>query len=301
VISVIIPTYNRASFLYEAVASVLGQDFFRRRDAAHAFELLVIDDGSDDNTRDVVEGFGGRVSYHAQPHRGVSAARNAGLKLASGEAIAFLDSDDLWLKQKIGVQMAFLKAFPDAMVSYTEEVWIRNGARLNPHKKHAKPSGWIFDKVLPLCLLSLSSCLFRREVFTAVGAFDESLPVCEDYDLGIRIARRYPIHLIPAPLIIKRGGHADQLSHKYWGMDRYRVQALEKALRSGLEPWQEELVREEIRRKSRVLLQGFERRGNLEEAAGYRKIIRRYAPAPPGKGMGPNRCPRRASGPDQNQ
>ena len=285
-ISVIIPTHNRASFLSEAISSVLGQDYFRRRDAARAFELLVIDDGSDDGTRDVVAEFGERVTYHAQPHRGVSAARNAGLELAKGEAIAFLDSDDLWLKQKIGVQMSFFKAFPDAKVSYTEEIWVRNGARLNPHKKHAKPSGWIFDKVLPLCLLSLSSCLFRRQVFDEAGGFDESLPVCEDYDLGIRIARRYPVHLIPAPLIVKRGGHADQLSHKYWGMDRYRIQALEKALRSGLEPWQEKLVREEICRKSRVLLSGFERRGNLNEAAVYHEIIRRCAPSPPGEGDG---------------
>jgi glycosyltransferase involved in cell wall biosynthesis len=283
VISVIIPTYNRASFLSEAIASVLGQDYFRRRDGARAFELLVIDDGSDDGTREVAAEFGEQVYYHAQPHRGVSAARNAGLELAKGETIAFLDSDDLWLKQKIGVQMAFFKAFPDAKVSYTEEIWVRNGARLNPHKKHAKPSGWIFDKVLPLCLLSLSSCLFRREVFDAVGGFDESLPVCEDYDLGIRIAQRYPIHLIPAPLIIKRGGHTDQLSHKYWGMDRYRVQALEKALRSGLETWQAKLVREEICRKSRVLLQGFEKRGNAEETALYQGIIRKYAPSPVAK------------------
>jgi glycosyltransferase involved in cell wall biosynthesis len=286
VISVIIPTYNRAAFLSEAIASVLGQDLFRSRDAARTFELLVIDDGSDDNTREVVEKFGERVSYHVKPHRGVSAARNAGLGLARGEAIAFLDSDDLWFKQKIGVQIAYFKAFPETKVCYTEEIWLRHGARLNPHKKHAKPSGWIFDKVLPLCLLSLSSCLFRREVFDAVGGFDESLPVCEDYDLGIRIARRYPIHLIPAPLIIKRGGHADQLSHQYWGMDRYRVRALDKALRSGLEPWQEKLVREEICRKSRVLARGFEKRGNLEEAAAYRKIIREHAPSPSGQGDG---------------
>ncbi len=182
--------------------------------------------------------------------------------------------------------MAYFKTFPGAKVSYTEEVWIRNGARLNPHKKHAKPSGWIFDRVLPLCLLSLSSCLFRREVFEAIGGFDESLPVCEDYDLGIRIARRYPIHLIPAPLIIKLGGHADQLSHRYWGMDRYRVRALEKALRSGLEPWQEKLVREEICRKSRVLLQGFEKRGNLEEAGLYRRLIQENTPSPPREGDG---------------
>lgn len=283
-ISVIIPTYNRASFLSEAIGSVLGQDYLRRRDAAQAFELLAIDDGSDDGSREVAAAFGGRVSYHVQPHRGVSAARNAGLRLAKGEVIAFLDSDDLWLRPKLGVQLAYFKTFPDAKVCYTEEIWMRNGRRLNPHKKHAKASGWIFERVLPLCLLSLSSCFFRREVFDEVGVFDESLPVCEDYDLGVRIARRYPVHLIPAPLIIKRGGHADQLSRRYWGMDRYRVQALEKALRSGLEPWQETLVREEICRKSRVLLQGFEKRGQAAEAAVYRDIIRKNSSSPSREG-----------------
>jgi glycosyltransferase involved in cell wall biosynthesis len=280
VISVIIPTYNRASFVAEAIRSVLAQKDFGRAGAAHAFELLIIDDGSDDDTREVVKAFGTEIDYHFQPHRGVSRARNFGLELARGDVIAFLDSDDLWAKEKIGVQMAFFRAFPEAKVCYTEETWIRNGVRLNPLEKHAKPSGWIFDRVLPLCLLSLSSCLFRREVFDAVGVFDETLPVCEDYDLGIRLARRFPIHLIPSPLIIKRGGHADQLSRKYWGMDRYRVQALLKALGSGLEPWQEKLVREEIVRKSRVLLRGFEKRRNELEAARYREIIRRCSPSP---------------------
>jgi glycosyltransferase involved in cell wall biosynthesis len=286
VISVIIPTYNRARFVAEAIRSVLEQEFFRRSGAAHAFELLVVDDGSDDDTREVAKAFGTGIAYHFQPPRGVSRARNFGLELARGEVIAFLDSDDLWEKEKIGVQMAFFRAFPEAKVCYTEETWIRNGVRLNQLKKHAKPSGWIFDRVLPLCLLSLSSCLFRREVFRAVGVFDETLPVCEDYDLGIRLARRYSIHLIPSPLIIKRGGHADQLSRKYWGMDRYRVQALLKALRSGLEPWQEKLVREEIIRKSRVLLRGFEKRGNELEAARYREIIHRCAPPPSDSGGG---------------
>jgi glycosyltransferase involved in cell wall biosynthesis len=280
VISVIIPTFNRSSFLSQAIRSVLDQIFFRRPGAAPTFELLAIDDGSKDDTREVVESFGAPVAYHFQPHRGVSAARNLGLKLAKGEVIAFLDSDDLWQREKIGVQMAFFKAFPEAKICYTEEAWIRNGVRLNPLKKHTKPSGWIFDRVLPLCLLSLSSCLFRREVFEAVGIFDETLPVCEDYDVGIRVARLYPIHLIPAPLIIKRGGHADQLSHKYWGMDRFRVLALQKALRSGLESWQEKLVRDEIIKKSRVLIQGFEKRGNSDEAAHYREIVRECAPSP---------------------
>ncbi len=277
-ITVIIPTYNRSSFLREAVASVLEQDFFQRAGPEHSFELLVIDDGSSDDTRKVVASFAGRAAYHYQPHQGVSAARNLGLKLSRGDLIAFLDSDDLWKREKIGTQVSFFKAFPEAKVCYTEEVWVRGGVRLNPGKKHQKYSGWIFDKVLPLCLLSLSSCLFRREVFDVIGAFDETLPVCEDFDLGIRLAQQYPVYLIPAPLIIKRGGHADQISHSYWGMDRFRVQALEGTLGRGLAPWQEKLVRAELLKKCRVLAQGFAKRGSKNEAQRYREMIRKYSP-----------------------
>jgi glycosyltransferase involved in cell wall biosynthesis len=276
-ISVIIPTYNRATFLKEAITSVLEQEYFRRPGPDHLYELLVVDDGSEDETRGVVESFGGRARFLGQPHRGVSAARNLGLRLARGEFIAFLDSDDLWKKEKIGVQMGYLKAFPAAQVCYTEEVWLRRGRHLNPHRKHRKHSGRIFDRVLSLCLLSLSSCLFRREVFAAVGDFDENLPACEDYDLGIRLAHEYPIHLIPRPLIIKRGGHPDQLSNRYWGMDRFRVQALEKALRLELTPDEERLVKRELARKCRILALGFARRGNLAEAERYRELLQKYA------------------------
>jgi len=278
-VSVIIPTYNRASFLKEAIASVFDQEYFRRPGGENALELLVVDDGSDDQTRAVVESFGRAVAYLYQPHRGVSAARNFGLRRSGGEFIAFLDSDDLWKKEKIGTQISFLRAFPEAKVCYTEEIWLRRGIRLNPHKKHQKPSGWIFDRVLPLCLLSLSSCLFRREVFSEVGHFDETLPVCEDYDFGIRLASRQAIYLIPAPLLIKRGGHPDQLSRQHWGMDRFRVLALEKALGLDLEPWQRGLVENELVRKCRILISGFENRGNSDGAEPYRELIRRHRPA----------------------
>jgi glycosyltransferase involved in cell wall biosynthesis len=278
-ISVIIPTYNRASFLKEAITSVLEQDFFRCAGPEHSFELFIVDDGSNDDTRKIVESFGRQAIYHHQRHQGVSAARNLGLKLSRGDLIAFLDSDDLWKREKIGTQVSFFKAFPEAKVCYTEEIWVRRGIRLNPGKKHQKYSGWIFDKVLPLCLLSLSSCLFRSEVFEDIGIFDETLPVCEDYDLGIRLTQKCPVYLIPAPLIIKRGGHADQLSQSYWGMDRFRVQALEKALGQGLAPWQEKLVKEELVRKSLILAQGLAKRQQWDEARKYQEMVSKYSPA----------------------
>ncbi|UCC41666.1 MAG: glycosyltransferase [Candidatus Aminicenantes bacterium] len=275
-ISIIIPTYNRAHSLREAIQSILTQDYFTARDSSDSYELLIIDDGSTDNTKEIVESFEDSVKYCFQENKGISAARNRGLGLAKGEFIAFLDSDDLWKREKISIQMSFMKAFPKAKVCYTEEVWIRKGIFVNPKKKHKKYSGWIFDNVLPLCLLSLSATLFRREVFDEIGVFDEELPACEDYDFGIRLAQRYPIHLISKPLIIKRGGHPDQLSRKYWGMDRFRIRALEKALLMNLTQPQETLVKQEIVRKCEILVSGFKKRNKLAEAQKYSRIRDKY-------------------------
>jgi pentatricopeptide repeat protein len=278
-ISVIIPTYNRAEFLKEAIQSVLEQDYFRGNDTERHFEIIVVDDGSTDSTKSAVRSFACDIRYVYQENRGVSAARNVGLQYAKGDFIAYLDSDDFWKSDKIGVQMSLMNTVPRVMMCYTEETWIRNGAFVNPKKRHKKYSGRIFDKVLPLCLISLSSALFRREVFEEVGLFDEDLPVCEDYDFGIRLAHRYPVYFLTRPLIVKRGGHKDQLSQKYWGMDRFRIKALEKALYMELSPSERDLVRAEIVNKSRVLINGFAKRGKISEADKYRKLMCVYTSA----------------------
>ncbi|MFW6160290.1 MAG: glycosyltransferase family 2 protein [Acidobacteriota bacterium] len=275
-VSVIIPTYNRASFLKEAVISVMKQSVFNQLYKERQIECWIIDDGSTDNTKETIYEFGSILNYVYQPHQGVSVARNKGLSLVKGEYVAFLDSDDLWLEDKLRIQLNFMNHFSEAAMCYTEEVWVRHGVVVNPQKKHRKYSGWVFDKVLPLCLLSLSSAVFRKQAFDELGGFDESLPACEDYDFGIRLAQRYPYHLISKPLIVKRGGHPDQLSRKYWGLDRFRVVALKKTLALDLTPRQERSVRQEIIQKSRVLHQGFQKRGKIEEAEYYRQLINKY-------------------------
>jgi glycosyltransferase involved in cell wall biosynthesis len=253
-ISVIIPTYNRSEFLREAIASVLAQTY---RD----FELIVVDDGSEDDTAAVVREFAG-VRYVFQPNRGVSAARNRGVALTSGSLLAFLDSDDLWQPRKLERQVAFLSAYPHARICQTEELWLRHGVRVNPHVKHRKTGGDIFAPSLSLCLVNPSAVMLRRELFEQVGGFDESLPACEDYDLWLRIAVQEPVHLIESPLVIRRGGHADQLSRRYWGMDRFRVTALCKLLDSGkLSVEQRRLVQETLRRKCEILARGAWKRG----------------------------------------
>ncbi|MFA6549198.1 MAG: glycosyltransferase [Candidatus Margulisiibacteriota bacterium] len=232
-VSVIIPTFNRPKFTEEAVASVRAQSF---RD----FELIVVE------------------------KEGVSAARNFGVSVSNGKYIAFLDSDDLWEKRKLEKQLKYLKDHPEFKICYTNETWIRNGAHLNQLKRHQKYHGLIFDKCLPLCIISASSILMERAVFDALGGFDESLPVCEDYDLWLRLALRYPIAYLDEKLIIKRGGHPDQLSHRYWGMDRFRIQALNKLLKNEkLTLDQRDLIVQEMGKKYKVLLDGAWKRGRL--------------------------------------
>jgi len=275
-LSVIIPTHNRADMVGEAIESVLTQDYFQDRSVGKDFELLVVDDGSTDNTKSVVQSFGNNVTYVKQNNRGVSSARNLGLKLSRGSRIAFLDSDDIWLSEKVRIQMGFMNTFPGAMVCYSDEIWIRDGRRVNPKKKHHKYSGWIFDHVLSLCLLSLSSAMFRKNVFKDIGVFDESLPTCEDYDLSIRLAFRYPVHLISKPLIVKRGGHPGQLSQEFPCMDRFRVKVLENALSLDLTRIQRQHVEEEIVKKSRILALGYAKRGNTRDARTYQDIMDKY-------------------------
>ncbi len=272
-ISVIIPTYNRSRVITEAIQSVLAQTAFHSGPNSYPYEIIVVDDGSTDETQAVVSSLEGPIRYYYQEHQGVSRARNRGLELARGEFIAFLDSDDLWLPEKIKKQMNVMHVFPQLRGCTTEEIWLRKGRRVNPRPKHKKPSGWFFPHALSLCLLSLSASLFRRAVFEEIGMFDESLPVCEDYDFSLRYALRYPLHLVEKPLIIKRGGHPDQLSRQFWGMDRFRVKALLKLFRLNLSSEQAFLVRKEIIRKAQIILKGAEKRGHEEEIQYYRNLI----------------------------
>lgn len=269
-VSVIIPTRNRAYFLQQAIGSVLDQTF---RD----FEVVVVDDGSTDATPYVLQKWKDRIRVVRQESSGVSRARNVGIRAARGRYLSFLDSDDLWLKDKLEVQVRFLDANPHYAVCYTDEAWVRRGKRVNPKKSHRKYSGWIYDRCLPLCIISPSSALMRRGVLNAVGLFDENLPVCEDYDLWLRVASRFPIFFLDRKLIIKRGGHADQLSNRSWGNDRYRVVALEKQLSlNHLTPGEHRATVEMLRRKCLILANGFFKRGNMEAGIQYRDLAEKW-------------------------
>jgi glycosyltransferase involved in cell wall biosynthesis len=268
-VSVIIPTYNRGWIVQEAIGSVLEQDFAD-------YELIVVDDGSDDNTAAILTAYGSTITVLNQPNRGVSAARNRGIAAASGQLIAFLDSDDLWLPRKLSTQVEFFKNHPDTVISQTQERWIRNGVRVNPRQRHHKFSGMIFEHSLALCLVSPSAVMLKKSLFDEVGVFDEQLPACEDYDLWLRISCRYPVHLIDAPLVIKRGGHADQLSRAA-GLDKYRIRSLVKIIDSGLlTPRQRRAAIGTLKEKCEVYAGGCRKRGREEEARGFDRLAAKY-------------------------
>lgn len=268
-VSVIIPTHNRAAFVTEAIDSVLSQQYA-------PVELIVVDDGSTDHTAETLAAYENRIQVIRQANKGVSAARNRGIQAATGDYIAFLDSDDLWLPEKLVRQTAFFSANPDALICQTEEIWIRNGKRVNPRKKHKKPSGFIFRDSLALCLVSPSAVMLKRHLIDEIGGFDESLPACEDYDLWLRISHRFPIHLIDEALIVKRGGHADQLS-KMIGLDRYRIQSLCKLLdRAVLDPGDYTAAADMLETKCRIYANGCLKRNKPEEAAMYFDLMKQY-------------------------
>ncbi len=266
-VSVIIPTYNRAPWVTEAVSSVLAQTY---RD----YELLVVDDASQDDTLEALAPFLHHLIFLRQPEqRGVSAARNLGIIAARGEWLTFLDSDDLWRPAKLARQMEFLAAYPDLLICQTEEIWLRHGKKVNPPLYCRKPSGHIFLPSLKRCLISPSAVMLHRRLFAEVGLFDEALPAAEDYDLWLRLTWRHPVGLLSEPLVIKRGGHPDQLSRQ-WGLDRFRIRALQKILaQPDLPPHYQEAALDTLTQKCKLYAQGCAKRGKVQEALIYTNLM----------------------------
>ena len=250
-ISVIIPVYNRKRRVKDAIESVLLQ---KECD----FELIVVDDGSEEDLSEakaLVESSGHR--FLSIEHSGVAAARNFGVKNSSGKYLAFLDSDDVWLPKKLSSQVDYFRDNPQMRLCQCNEIWFRNGVRVNPKKFHAMPDGEAFEVSVARCVISASSIMLEREVFEEIGYFDESMRVCEDYDYWIRVTAKYPIGLIPKGLVEKFGGHEDQLSRSEPAMDRFRVYSLLNLVLSGsLSEGQCVVALRELERKSSILADG---------------------------------------------
>ena len=269
-VTVIIPAYNRRDLLGRSLDSVLSQ-------TCPADEIIVVDDGSTDDTNNLIAERYPQINYLYQDNQGISSARNAGINRAKGEWLAFLDSDDEWLPNKLEVQMAALRDHPEHLIAHTNEHWLRNGRPKKQQPKHRKYGGRIFRYCLPLCVISPSSVVIHRSVFDRIGQFDAAMTVCEDYDMWLRISCRYPILYIDEPLIVKHGGHADQLSQKYRGMDRYRIRAIQNVLESGrLSAEDHKAAVTMLRKKISIYLNGARKYGNTTMVDEFERLAERY-------------------------
>ena len=267
--SVIIPTYNRFKMTQRAIESVLNQTFTD-------FELIVIDDGSTDDTFRLEDLYKDKIQYISQDNKGVSAARNRGIQAGEADYIAFLDSDDQWLLKKLEFHKLYLEENSHCFIHQTSDIWRRNGLRINPRKKHIKKTGNIFKESLQLCMISPSAVMIHKKLFNTYGVFDESLPACEDYDLWLTITAHENIGLISDPLIVRYAGHSDQLSQNFWGMDRFRIYAILKLIKM----YHDTLVRKNymtetktvLNKKINILYNGAVKRNNTKLAKNLQKI-----------------------------
>lgn len=261
-IDIIIPTYNRAYCLERAINSVLKQTYKN-------FNLLIIDDNSSDNTKEITNQYlnDERVSYYKlDVNKGVSAARNIGIEKSTSSWVAFLDSDDEWLEDKLTKQVEYINLNPNLPLIHGEEIWYRNNKRVNPKKIHKKSGGHIFERCLKLCLISPSAVIIKKEILDEFKGFDEQFVVCEDYDLWLKITAKYEIGFIEDPILNKFGGHEDQLSAKYFAMDYYRVKSIYLLnKKSELTINQKMMSLTELAVKAKVLINGYIKHNNTKD------------------------------------
>ena len=273
-VSVIIPTFNRATFLERAVRSVVHQKDF-------SGEIIIIDDGSTDNTPQKVEELQAKypLVYSYIDNSGPAAARNRGVELARFQLIAFLDSDDHWQKNKLAKQLFLMQQNPAYKISHTGEKWLRSGKHLNQKNIHKPRHGYIFDHCLLLCGVGMSTVVMKRKLLIEVGGFDVTLPCCEDYDLWLRISRKHPFLLLPEPLTIKEGGREDQVSYQHRvGMDKYRITPIQKLLNEyNLNDSQIEMALNVLQKKCAVYGSGCIKHGRVDEGRHYLELPEKYA------------------------
>ena len=267
-ISVVIPTFNRLSVLTRALDSAINQTI-------KPHEIIVIDDGSSDQTRNWIRNKFPEINYFYQKNMGVSTARNTGIDMAKGDWIAFLDSDDEWDKAKLELQSKAIHNNKDIPLSHTNEIWIKNGVRINQKWSHQKFGGQIFNRCLKKCIISPSTVIIRKDIFNEIGLFDTSLPVCEDYDLWLRVTARYPVLLLEKELTIKYGGHSDQLSNIDSGIEKYHIISLEKLLlKNFIDPVFKKNAKETLLQKLEIYSSGLKKRSKVDDIAKFDKKIK---------------------------
>jgi len=261
-ISVIIPSYNRAKFILKAIDSILNQSI-------QIDEIIIVDDGSTDETKELVTSISNdHIKYIYQENKGVSNARNIGIKVAKNQWLCFLDSDDIWHENKIEKQINFHQKNTHIFFSHTDELWMFNNKIINQKKHQQKPFGFCFEKNIPNTLIGASTVMIHKKVLEDIGYFDETLVACEDYDLWLKILLKYELGLINEKLITKIAGHENQLSFTTRLIDEYRISSLLKHKNSKYK----DLILSEIVKKCNILIKGAIKHSNKEIEEKYTKL-----------------------------
>ena len=208
-VSVVIPTYNRQNLVVEAVESVLAQTF-------KDFEIIVVDDGSTDDTSSRMQPYLDRLTYNLQKNKGVAAARNTGIGLAQGEFVCFLDSDDLWEPFKLETQVRFADTHPEyALISTEIQGFDVDRKAVGQYKSamYEIRNGFVLEQLLIGNWIQTSTVMLRRKCLDEVGGFDEDIgQYGEDWLLWMRVASRFPMYFLPEPLVSYRV-HPGRLTH----------------------------------------------------------------------------------------
>lgn len=224
-VSVVIPTYNCAHYLPQAIDSVLAQSYT-------GLEVIVIDDGSRDNTADVAAAYGSRIRYMRQENSGLPAARNRAIEAAEGELIALLDADDWWEPRKLEPQVELLDADRDVALVYTDLKVIYDDGRVIPSFLASRPltsDGYVFSHLAQSGFILPSTVVLRRSCVEAVGMFDETMRSHEDIDLWLRLCHRWKVASVRQPLVNRRQGAQNMTSNAALRAV-YGVKTFQKAL-----------------------------------------------------------------------
>ena len=232
-VSVIIPTYNAGPFIFEAIQSVLDQTF-------RFYEIIVVDDGSTDDTKNILKRFDSQIHYLFQENQGPSAARNAGIKMSRGTYISFLDADDIWMNDKLQLQLEFLESHSGIALVFSDHQNFKEGREIQSktfldEKKERFGEDFLseiplkdaFLKMVQENFISTPTVILKRECFEKIGLFDENLRSVEDRDLWIRIAASYPLACFPK-VLCKRRIHQTNITSESELTLYARIKVLEK-------------------------------------------------------------------------
>ncbi|MFQ5686787.1 MAG: glycosyltransferase family 2 protein [Candidatus Scalindua sp.] len=270
-VSVIIHTFNNEKFIAETVESVLSQTY-------SDYEIIVVDDGSGDGTRDALLPYMQEIRYHYKENGGIASAKNTGISLSNAEFVAFLDHDDLWIPDKLKIQMEYFNGNPQVGLVYAKYASFRGDKelRVKPEKGY---SGWIFKTLLSKSIVQTSTVMVKRECLNAVGTFDESFKLADEYDMFLRVAKRFQCGFVNKELTRYRV-HDRNASKNDLLFDKENLRVFKKVYNgyTDLDGNEKKILRKRIARYSMRVAEGLCRQGQLEESKIYQKEAREYLP-----------------------